>query len=78
MCICVPCYCLSVAFRGHKRAPYPLELKLETVISYIWVLGTQPGSFVRAINAPNRLAISVAPCFCFFVHMPFYWMTPPA
>ena len=43
----------------------PLEQELQTVESCHWVLGIEPRSSEREINALNHWAISPAPCCCY-------------
>lgn len=45
----------TVAFGGQKTAIAPLELWLQTAVSWsTWVLGTKPRSYVRIANALNH------------------------
>ena len=46
--------CLSVvcAHEGQQRAPDPLELEVQLVLTPLrWVLGMEPGSFARMASA---------------------------
>ena len=55
LCIYVYHVCAG-ALRG-QRSNHPLERELETVVSCLmWVLGTEPGSFARAVSALTRLS----------------------
>lgn len=61
VCICA-CICTCSAYRGQKRAPDPLELKLQAFVSHFgWVLGADLWFFTRAKGALNFWPISLAP-----------------
>lgn len=55
-----PCVCPvpMESRRGHLDL---LELRLQVIVTAMWVLGTELGSSVGAVNALNPQAISVAP-----------------
>lgn len=53
----LPAYMLvyQVSLRGQTRVSGFLELELQTFVSYILMLGTEPGSFLcLTSSAPNH------------------------
>ena len=55
--------CLSATQCSQERALDPLELELEVVVSHHVLLGTEPGSFVKAASALSSRAFSPVPQF---------------
>ena len=65
--LCVP-HTRACVYGGQKRVIYSLELELAEVVSHLmWVLGTEPGSFTKAISAFNYVsAVSLPPSTAYY------------
>lgn len=65
--LCAPHTCACV-YGGQKRVTYPLELELAEVVSHLmWVPGTEPGSFAKAISAFNYApTVSLPPITAYY------------
>lgn len=58
--ICTTCvqYLQSI---GQMKVSDPFQLELQLIVIHrVWLLGTEPGSFARAVNTLNHGAISPA------------------
>lgn len=64
--ICVPCACPMPM--EARRLQSPGDWNYRWLWAFLWVLGTEPGSFVRATGTRNCWDTSLVPKACLFLN----------
>lgn len=60
--VCIPLARLAFSEVG-RGCQIPFELELQTVVSHVWMVGTEPGSSARAAGALSCWIVSPDPVY---------------